>query len=450
MNAAKKLKKIGSEMRRWFSHLRYSPSEWFIIFIGILTLFFLVINFFTDLGDSTPPPTLDGTITLDDPDTFAEVLATAIGAQVQEGPSIEILTNGAEFLPDLLDEIDNATTSIHITNFIWDDSEFGNTIFKALIAKAKEGVDVKVLIDAVGGHGANADLIDELTQAGGKVARFRPIRWWNINRIDRRTHVRDFVIDDHIAYIGGVAIADPWLGDATLPDQWHDFMFKSSGVTAESLGNVFATLWSQTTGEFIIPGSSTQDAQEEEPGTTTFITYFSNPSPDLSSNMEHLIWLSIAAATSSIHIENPYVLPNKTIQSALETKARQGVDVSIIAPGENTDAHYARWASQTSYSSLLEAGVKIYEYQPTRTHSKIMIVDDKWSIIGSANLDNRSNEINLELVMGVLDESFARDLDMKFEEDRQKSQEIKKDEWSRKHYLLYPLRLLSRIFIHQY
>jgi cardiolipin synthase len=448
--ATKKIQKAFTSACKWCSSIRYTKTECFFIVVGVLSIFFILINFFTDLGDNAPVPSLDGTVTLDEPEKFAEVLATAIGSQVQDGSPITILTNGDEFLPDLLEEIKHASTSVHITNFIWDDGEFGNTIFEALIEKANQGLDVKVLVDAVGGNGANEDLIEELTQAGGKVEFFRPIRWWNLNRIDRRTHVRDFVIDDRVAYIGGTAIADSWLGDATEQHQWHDFMFKTEGATAESLSNVFATLWSQTTGEFIIPSESTAKAENNTSTSTKFITYFSNPSPDLSSNMEHILWLSIVAATSSIHIENPYVLPNKTIRDALEAKARQGVEVVIIAPGENTDAHYARWASEASYYSLLESGIKIYEYQPARTHAKIMIVDGKWSIIGSANMDNRSNEINLELIMGVLDEPFAKALEAEFQEDLSKSKEIKFEEWSRKHYLLYPLRLFSRLFIQQY
>lgn len=130
-----------------------------------------------------------------------------------------------------------------------------------------------------------------------------------------------------------------------------------------------------------------------------FISLLSVPAADLSGNLEHFIWFSIMAAKKSIHIQNPYLLPSTSILGALQQKAREGVDVRIILPGENTDTPHTRWASHTFYTTFLKAGIRIYEYQPSRMHAKIVVIDGKWSVIGSANLDNRSSKLNLEWIL---------------------------------------------------
>lgn len=136
-----------------------------------------------------------------------------------------------------------------------------------------------------------------------------------------------------------------------------------------------------------------------EPSERRYISLLSVPAADLSANLENCIWLSIMAATKSIHIQNPYLLPSQSILEALQKKAKEGVDVKIIVPGKYTDAPHTRWASHTFYTPFLKAGIRIYEYQPSRMHAKAIVIDEKWSIIGSANLDNRSSKINLEWIL---------------------------------------------------
>ncbi len=427
---------------------KFSGGQWAILIVGIVTLFFFSINLFTSLGSNRPPaPVLYGDVSLANPQQFEKILASAVNSTVESGSPVKILTNGQEFLPDLLLEIQNATQSIYITNYIWDGGEFGNTIFRALIEKAKTGVRVYVLLDGISGRKANDKYIKKLTDLGGKVAYFRPVRWWNVYRINGRTHVREFVIDNKIAYIGGIAISDGWLGNATSTDSWHDFMFKTSGVMAERSNSVFSNMWSQTTGEIL----SVQDSVvEPDKNQGNFISLFSAPSPDMSGNMEHFIWLSIKAAQTSIYIQNPYLLPDKSILEALESKAKAGVNVEIIVPGRHIDSPHTRWASQSFYRSLLKAGVKIYEYQPSRIHTKTMVIDGVWSIIGSANLDNRSSQINLESIMGINDPQLGADLEAKFIEDLGKSREITAEEWSRSSLFMVPIQRFARLFIHQF
>jgi cardiolipin synthase len=434
---------------QWSLWEKFTKLEWTLMIVGGITLFFIFITLFTSLSDNTRPPTVTNTLTLKDLPQFEATLATAVNSQVEKGSPISILTNGQEFLPDLLTEIKNAQQSIYITDFIWEDGTFGHTLFTALTEKAQQGVRVRVLVDGIDGRNANKDDIKALTAAGGKFDWFRPIKWWNITRINNRTHVRDFVIDGKVSYIGGMAVSDNWFDTSKPATFWHDYMFKSSGAMAARANTIFGNMWSQTTGENL---SATPSFTTVAAGThgTEFVPLFSTPAPDLSGNVQHFIWLSIMAAQHSIHIENPYLVPNKAIVAALKSKAEQGVEVELIVPGAHTDSLYTKWASQSFYTSLLASGVKIYEYQPSRIHAKMMTMDGVWSVVGSANLDNRSSEINLEAIMGIHDPQFAKDLEAKFAADKQDTIEVTKKQWDHKSIWMMPIRIVSRLFIHQF
>jgi len=211
--------------------------------------------------------------------------------------------------------------------------------------------------------------------------------------------------------------------------------------------SVFHTLWAQTTGEIMTP-ERPQFSKSMVRG--NLVSLLSSPSPDMSSSMEQYIWLSITAAKKSIHIENPYLVPSKSLLEALKNKAREGVDVSIIIPGNKTDAPYTRWASHSYYLQMLEAGVKLYEFQPSKLHAKTMVFDEKWSIIGSANLDNRSSRINLEFILGLDDPLLAKNLEISFQKDINNSKQVSLEEQKDRSILFFPLELFAKLFSHQY
>jgi cardiolipin synthase A/B len=424
----------------------YNKWEWGLIIFGALSLLYAIVSLFTFWGDNTPPAHTKRKLSLDDERAFMQTLAATVHSDVLQGSEITILEDGEEFIPDLLDEIRNAEKRIHMTNYIWDKGEFGDMLWRELIKKAEEGVEVRVLLDGLGGHKATNDLIKELEEAGGHVAYFRKMGIWNATRLNMRTHIRDITIDGRIAYIGGIAFADEWLGTEEPSKSWHDYMYKFSDGMAVKMEYVFANFWSQTTGEIIA-----MPAEVDKTGAkaTSYVSLFSIPSPDLFSNMEHFLWLSMNAASTSIHIENPYILLSDPLLELIKEKAESGVEVVIISAAGNTDAKHVRWASQYYYKDLLDAGAKIYEYQSSRIHAKNMIVDGKWSVIGSANLDNRSSRLNLELILGTNDRDFAARLEEKFVRDLENSKQITKEEWKNKFYV-YPLGFISRFLVKQY
>ena len=452
--AVPSVKKIWSAIQTWKCWKHYGKIEWLLIIVATVTILYVFLNLFTAATDSIPPPTLSKPITLSDLPDFEKTIANTTNSSVQNSGPVTVLTNAEEFLPDLLTEIRGAKKSIYITDYIWEDGTLGNTVLAALAEKSKEGVAVRILLDGVSGRNASKELLKEITDNGGKVGRFRPVSWSNITRLDRRTHVRDFVIDGRVAYIGGVALSDAWLGSATYADHWHDFMFKVSGTMVHPAETAFENMWSQTTGEILTVTTTAAPGERVGASSATsathFVPLFSFPSPDMSKNMEHFIWLSVQGANKSIRITNPYLLPNSSIASALEEKARAGVDVELLVPGTNIDSKYTRWASESFYKELLDSGVKIYEYQPSRIHAKTLTIDGVWSVIGSANLDNRSSEINLELIYGVEDAKLATDIERNFSTDKTKAVEITSKQWRGGFSFMYPVRLVARTLVHQF
>lgn len=420
--------------------------------VGVLTLFLIFLNLFTKYGDKTPRPHFTNHVDLSDPQIFEDILVSAVNSSVDKWGTVEILTDGREFLFDLLAEIEKAQYTIYLTNYICSDGKFSSTILDALAKKAKEWIIVRVLLDGFGSIKLSRNITRKLEEQGGKVAFFRPLTWWNLDRINRRTHIRNCSIDNKIVYLGGIALSDLWLHDKTKSNIWHDFMYKATGNIAHKGNKIFINLWTQTTGELLTPAPLPEVDSEwvTDDNSPKFISLFSIPSPDLSCNMENFVWLSIQSARKSIHIENPYLLPSDAILKALIKKSEEWIEVSIIVPWKNNDTYYTRFASHTFYSPLLAAGVKIYEYQPSRMHAKVMSIDDSWSIIGSANLDNRSSKINLEWIVGIYDKEITASIEEKFEIDKSRSLEITRSRWSKRGYFMVPIRYFARLFSQLY
>jgi cardiolipin synthase len=368
---------------------------------------------------------------------------------------IEILNNGDEFLSDFLNEINNAQKSVTITNYIFKKGKMMNSIFDALTLKAKEGVNVRVLLDGKGALDRPKDKVKALQDAGGKVETFRPINLRNIIRIHKRNHVRAMAIDGKIAYTGGLPFSDEWLGDGTGGKKyWRDIMFKVNGMPARSIQNMFNTLWRQTTGEILAgedyyPTLPPTIISDEDCAKSCFTSLFHAPSPDLEKDLSQLIWLSIVGSKEHIYMETPYLLPDKNIFNALKEKARQGVDVRILVPGPYIDSKIVQIASKSYYSEALDSGIKIYEYQSAGFHSKVFTADGHWSIIGSPNLDNRSSTLNVEGILLIEDETFAKNLENEIAKDLEHTKEITKENFKER-WVVETLGRISRLFSKQY
>jgi cardiolipin synthase len=361
---------------------------------------------------------------------FIAAFSTATHGTVQTGDIPTILNNGDEFIPAVVASIDQAQHSINITNFIWTDGSFSDQLFVALDAAAKRGVQVRILVDADGSSmpGAQTKALQAL---GGKVETFRPITLVNLDLLYRRDHRRAVIIDGETAYTGGIAFDDQWLGDGITPGYWRDMMFEVHGALAQDLQGAFSDIWIETTGE-VIAGSDFFPFAPLAPhsGAATYVEIFSAPTGYFEP-VRDAFTLSILSAKKSLYITNTYLLPDAETMTLLEEKARAGVDVRILVPGSDNDPEFAEFAGEANYEALLKAGVRIYIYN-NLIHTKTVTIDGVWSLIGSANFDNRSRALNDEAVLGVASPQFASELQDTFMQDLTHAKELTLQEWDKR------------------
>ncbi|MBV9159316.1 MAG: hypothetical protein JO019_01830 [Candidatus Kaiserbacteria bacterium] len=419
----------------------YPTTELIAAGIGILAVLLALIFMLVPFPSGRPELTTSAPLSVGSPQ-FLDALAAVTNSSVRFGDRVEPVQNGDGFLAALEASIPRAKHSINFEDFIWYDGEFSDHVFDLLTAAAMRGVEVRVLVDAQGAKLPD-DKVKALKAAGGKVELFRPNSIFSLNRINARSHRRTMVIDGTEGYLGGVAIADDWLGNGTDPNKWRDMMFRVHGDMAENLQDAFSTDWFETTGEVI---SGPDFFPTVAKGTVPYVPVVTEPT-EYTTPVESLYVLSIRSATSTIYITNPYFVPDVEMRNALEDAARRGVDIRVLIPAPHSSpVHHA---SEASYSELLKSGIRIYEY-PGLLHTKTLVADDIWSIIGSANLDNRSRAINEENDMGVSDPVLAKQLYATFASDTATSTEVTKDAWAKRAFWEYIPSRLSLLFVKQY
>jgi cardiolipin synthase len=421
--------------------LRDAPG-WLVVLaaIGVLAICTALLTMFSRLGDR-PGRTWTDEIDSVDSDGFMRPIAALLGVPMREGGAIQLLNNGDAFLAALLADIAVAKHSISFAVYIWEPGQMSDTVVEALMDRARAGVQIRVLLDGLGGMRAPDDRIDALKSAGARVAKFRPLRFGSLLRFNQRNHRRAIVIDGAVGYTGGIAIGDKWLGDARNEDEWRDTMVRVTGCPVESVQSAFTELWAYVTGE-VLKGDAFFPQLDSADSSMRTMGVVSSPAPE-----EHplalFLFLTFLAARKRLWIATPYFIPDEHALRVLKQQARAGVDVRILLPDDHIDAKAIRRASQRYYEQLLDAGAKIYEFQGTMMHTKLIVVDGMFSVVGSANMDIRSNELNEENVIGVLDHTFGRDVEATFEADLARSREIDPKEWRQRS---LAARVLERTF----
>jgi cardiolipin synthase len=365
---------------------------------------------------------------------FMRAIANTVDGTFVSGGTAELLNNGVRFFPPMYEAIRGAKQSINFLAYIWKPGKVSDEMFALLAERARAGVEVRVLLDGMGGIRAPRDGIEALRAAGGKVERFRPLRFGKITRFYKRMHRRAIVIDGTVGFTGGAAVGDNWLGDAETPEHWRDCMVRVTGPLAGSLQSAFAAPWANSCGEILVGPKFYPDHAREAKGDEPIarhLSLVSSPSGD-----EHPLRLfflfSFLAARERLYVASSYFVPDRQLREAAMARAQEGVDVRILIPGKHTDAKPIRAASHSYYDDLLSAGVRIFEYQPTMFHMKSLVVDGRWSVVGSANMDIRSKELNQENVLGILDEGFARQVEETFLADLKRAAEIRLEDWRRR------------------
>jgi cardiolipin synthase A/B len=372
---------------------------------------------------------------------FTVALSHLVNAPVEEGGTVRILNDGDEFLPALLDALEAARHTIHLSVYIWTDGTFSDRVLDVLLRQQQRGVAVRVLLDALGARGAPGDRFDALERAGGRVERFRTPRFGRLTRFHRRSHRRAIVVDGQVGFTGGMAIYDKWLGRAQDPDHWRDVMFEVTGPPARRLQAAFADAWASSSGEMLVGPGVYPALDDPAPGIERFVNKVWSPSDD-DHSMAHFFLLPLLAARHSIYIATPYFIPDHHLKHTLQEQARRGIDVRLLLPGPHMENRTARWSAQNHYDDLIEAGVRVYEYAPTYLHSKFIVVDRQWSIVGSPNLNSRSRRLDEENALGILDDELGNGLADVFFADLQRAEEIDLDRWRHRGPFL---RLLQRV-----
>lgn len=363
--------------------------------------------------------------TLHDPQ-YQRALGVMLGPPITEGNRFKALYNGDQIFPPMLAAIRGAKQSITFETYIYWSGDIGQAFADALAERARAGVKVHVLLDWLGSAKVDEGFIREMERAGVEIRKFHKPDWYDIARMNNRTHRKLLVVDGRIGFTGGVGIAPEWTGDAQDAEHWRDSHFQVEGPVVAQMQAVFMDNWVKVAGD-VLHGARYFPALA--PVGDGRAQMFSS-SPSGGSESMHLMYLlSIAAATRTIDLSSAYFVPDDLTVGALVAALQRGVRVRIITPGPIIDSKTVRSASRAAWGPLLEAGAQISEYQPTMFHCKVFTVDGLLVSVGSTNFDNRSFRLNDEANLNIYDEAFAKAQTEQFERDLQQSQRLTLEAW---------------------
>ncbi|MEO8747818.1 MAG: phospholipase D-like domain-containing protein [Rhodanobacter sp.] len=363
-----------------------------------------------------------------DAEESARALSANLNAPLLEGNAIDVLLNGDEIFPAMLDAIRQARDSVHLLTYVYWTGDIARRFADELSAAARRGVRVRLLVDAVGGHQMAPSMVEEVVKAGCTFAWFRPLRWYDLGRFNNRTHRKVMVIDGRLGFTGGVGTAEVWTGHAQDPEHWRDDHFRIRGPVVRYLQGSFAVNWRQATGEVLAGASLFPDLHAA--GGMRIVAIDAAPSARIAT-IGFTYWLFFHSAREEIRVTTPFYAPDPRLHLGLTSAARRGVKVTLLLPGPHFDSVLVSLASKTYYRDLLEGGVAIHEYQPTMIHTKTVTVDGTIALIGSPNFDTRSFDLNYEEALVVYDSSLAQELNGAFDDDLTKSHRVTLEEVER-------------------
>lgn len=393
-----------------------------LVAVVLVLVWFVFVTFFTpriDYRVSTP--------IRPDSDYFLHVIQASCQASLHHQNRVEILTDGSQFYPAMREAILQATASINLEAYIFQPGQAADMLIDAMVARAREGVTVRLVLDAIGSAGLRGRSVERLYDAGCHVQFYQPLRWYRLHRINNRTHRELLIIDGRVAFAGGAGVADWWLMPVGHEAAWRDTMARIEGPVVTALQGVFAENWLECCGEIM---TSPQDWPTLEPaGATEAMLVKSSPS-DRATTSRVFFQMLIDGSVSSVDISTPYLLPDRAMRQSLVKAARRGVVVRVVVPGVVTDQRLVRLASRRMYGELLEGGVRIHEYRPAMTHVKALMVDRTWAVIGTTNIDNRSFEHNDEVNVAFRDPAVTSRLNRDFQSDLAASDEITLEAWT--------------------
>ncbi|MBK7902684.1 MAG: cardiolipin synthase B [Proteobacteria bacterium] len=383
----------------------------------------IALNFIT--GEKQVQRKLEHRYAIDDAQ-FRRELGALLGPPIIDGNRVTNFENGIEIFPAMLQAVRAARHNVNFETYIYWSGDVGREFAEALSERARAGIEVHVLIDWVGSQRMEQGLLDKMTDAGVQVERYHPLHWYQLARMNNRTHRKLLVVDGEVGFTGGVGIADNWSGDATSPDHWRDSHYRLQGPAVAQMQAAFMDNWIKTTGtvlqgkEYFPELPAVGDARAQ--------VFTSSPSSG-GDSMLLMYLLSITAAVHTIDLSAAYFVPDDLTRQSIRAALERGVRVRIIVPGGHIDTEVVRKASRAQWGELLAAGAEIHEFQPTMFHCKMLIVDQLMVSVGSTNFDNRSFRLNDEANLNVYDAKFAARATTVFEQDLKRARRITYEEW---------------------
>ncbi len=371
-------------------------------------------------------------VSVPDVASFAQALpsiAYLTGSPILSGNAVQVLQDGDGFFPPLFADLARAKESVHVETYVWWKGEICERLARALAAKARQGVEVRLTVDAAGSNKGDDELFEEMTKAGVKISYYHPFRLGDIGLLNNRTHRKLAVFDGRVAYVFGHGIAEEWTGHGQDAEHWRDTGVRLEGPIVNAVQAVFAENWVEMTAEVLVGEKYFPRLGAAGPVRAHMTA--SSPHGGVS-QLEMLYKLAIATAHKRLIIQNPYFIPDDEMVHLLEAAVRRGVDIRLMVPGPVTDSSVVRHAGHRQFGDLLHRGMKIYEFQRTLSHQKVMIVDGLWVHVGSTNFDDRSLDINDEASVGLIDPAVAAEFEAAFEKDLQDCKQLDAESWSRR------------------
>ena len=355
-------------------------------------------------------------------------LAGLTESTVYDGNEATVFQNGSVF-PAMLADIASATKSVHLETFVWCAGILENQFTDALCERARAGVKVRLLRDALGGSRGSKAALERLSKSGVTVSGYCEPRWWNIGRFNNRTHRKLLIVDGRIGYTFGHGVSDQWLGAGEDPEHWRDTAIRLEGPIVHGMQTVFAQNWVEET--HTLPVDVVCFPRLDPVGSAP-AHVVSSASGDAVSSVAMLYTVAIACARREVLIQNPYFAPNPGVVELFAMMVKRGVRVRLMVPGKHTDSPFVRRAGCHLYADLLEGGVELYEFDRTLIHQKIVVIDGQWAHVGSTNFDARSLALNEEIGIGILDERIAGELTRAFEDDLRACRQLDLATWRRR------------------
>jgi cardiolipin synthase len=357
-------------------------------------------------------------------------LECLIGIPFTEGNRVDVLRNGDEVFPAMLEAIRAARSTVDLLAFQLGTGDIVEEFADALCERSRAGVRVRVLLDAIGSRWLARGQVTAMRDAGVDLEYFRPVSSVRIWEHDNRTHRKVLVVDGEVAFAGGVNTSDEWTGDAQDPDHWRDTHLRLQGPAVDGLIAAFSTDWADANRPITELDAEFPPDQEQVGDSVVQVVRGSDGSGW--SDIANVLAALLRLAKRRVRVTSAYFAPDETFMNLLCDAGNRGVDVEVLLPGENADQRFVQLAAEAQFEKLLDAGVRVWSYRPTMIHAKILLVDDLVACVGSANFDRRSMKLNHEIEVVVLDPEVVAVLDGHFDEDVAVSEPIDPERWSRR------------------